>query len=183
MSTETVASMLGAGDHALALEAACIRFGIESAVEKSHFLAQVAHESGGFRYTRELWGPTAAQSRYEGRLDLGNTEPGDGKRFRGRGLIQITGRWNYGAYSQAIYGDDRCVREPERLEAEPDAALCAGWFWQANGIGEWAERDDALAVSRAVNLGNPLSKAKPNGFADRVRWLHKAKAAFADVLA
>src|SRR5690606_9785953 len=77
------------------IRAACAEFDITTRVRMSAFLAQVGHESGGFVYTRELWGPTAAQARYEGRADLGNVFPGDGFRFRGRGLIQITGRYNY----------------------------------------------------------------------------------------
>lgn len=174
MSTETVAVMLGAGRHALALEEACIRFGIESPLAKAHFLAQVAHESDGFRTAKEYWGPTKAQKRYEGRKDLGNTQPGDGSRFRGRGLIQITGKANYGQYSQAIYGDDRCVNAPELLEVEPDAALCAGWYWESRHLSIPADRDDMVAVTRGVNGG-------VNGLADRAKWLDKAKAAFAEV--
>src|SRR5690606_26808719 len=115
---------LGAGEYAEPLERACIRFGIVTALQKAHFLAQVAHESAGFTRTREIWGPTTAQRRYEGRIDLGNVFPGDGSKYRGRGLIQITGRANYGQYSRAMYGDDRCVESPEMLEQLPDAGLC-----------------------------------------------------------
>jgi putative chitinase len=171
MSTELVAEMVGAGRHALGLEQACIRFEIEPPLAKAHFLAQVAHESGGFKFTRELWGPTPAQARYEGRLDLGNTVRGDGFRFRGRGLIQITGRANYRQYSEAIYGDDRCLLAPEILEVEPDAALCAGWYWRSRHLSIPAMRDDLVAVTRGVNGGL-------NGLADRAIWLDKAKAAF-----
>src|SRR5690606_17393021 len=79
------------------VRAACIEFEITAPTRLAAFLAQVGHESGGFVYAREIWGPTEAQKRYEGRKDLGNTQPGDGSRFRGRGLIQITGRANYTA--------------------------------------------------------------------------------------
>lgn len=61
------------------------QYGVTTNRRKAHFLAQIAHESGGFQWARELWGPTYAQRRYEGRRDLGNTQPGDGYRFRGRG--------------------------------------------------------------------------------------------------
>jgi putative chitinase len=171
MSTETAAARIGAGWFALPIEEACIRFGIESPLAKAHFMAQLAHESAGFKHTRELWGPTPAQARYEGRRDLGNTVAGDGFRFRGRGLIQITGRANYREYSRDMYGDDRCVLAPELLEVVPDAALCAGWYWQSRGLNEPAERDDLVAVTKRINGG-------VNGLADRARWLDKAKAAF-----
>ena len=65
---------------------ACLEYDITGPVRVAAFLAQVGHESGGFKYTREIWGPTAAQKRYEGRKDLGNTQPGDGSKYRGRGL-------------------------------------------------------------------------------------------------
>lgn len=113
VSIETVAAGMGFPPAlALALEQACHRFGIDTELRVCHFLAQVAHESGTGRWLKELWGPTPAQSRYEGRKDLGNTQPGDGFRFRGG--IQLTGRFNYEKYSQAIYGDDRAVRNPRR---------------------------------------------------------------------
>jgi putative chitinase len=171
MSTEVAADMLGAGRFALGLEEACIRYGIESPLAKAHFLAQVAHESGGFRYTKEIWGPTPAQARYEGRADLGNTRKGDGFRFRGRGLIKITGRTNYSAYSNATYGDNRCVIAPEMLEVDPDAAMCAGWFWASRHLNIPAERDDLVRVTKTINGGL-------NGLADRSKWLDKAKSAF-----
>lgn len=171
MSTEIVAEMIGAGRFALGLEEAVIRFAIVSPLAKAHFLAQVAHESDGFRTTKEYWGPTPAQARYEGRLDLGNTAKGDGFRFRGRGLIQITGRANYREYSQDIYGDTRCVMAPEMLEVEPDACMCAGWYWNSRHLNIPADRDDLVAVTRAINGGT-------NGLADRAKWLDKAKSAF-----
>lgn len=133
----------------------------------AHFLAQVGHESGELRYRSEIWGPTPAQRRYEGRKDLGNVRPGDGSRFRGRGLIQLTGRTNYRAYGQAIGRD---------LEADPaavalDPALCVGtaiWFWASRGCSLRADRDDIKGVTRLVNGGL-------NGLADRARLLELAK--------
>jgi len=108
------------------MNATIAEFGIERVAE---FLAQIAHESGGFRYTREIWGPTPAQARYEGRADLGNTEKGDGSRYRGRGLIQVTGRANYRACGLAL--DLPLLDSPEYLERPMIAARSAGWFWQS----------------------------------------------------
>jgi putative chitinase len=171
MSTETVAIRMGFPEGAaLALEQACIRFGIDTTLRKVHFLGQVAHESATGRYMEEI----ASGRAYEGRADLGNTEPGDGVRFKGRGLIQLTGRSNYGAYSLAIHGDDRAVQDPAMVARLPDAALAAGWFWQAKGLNALADRDSLELVTRRINGGL-------NGLADRARRLQQAKRLFAEM--
>lgn len=169
MSTETAAAALGAGKYALPIEQGCIRYGVTAALEKAHFLAQVAHESDGFRTAEEY----ASGAKYEGRKDLGNTQPGDGRRFKGRGLIQCTGRHNYGRYSQWKYGDDRCVRNPEMLAQLPDAVDSAFWYWTAERprLKSLALADDLLGVTRAVNGGT-------NGLDDRRAKLAKAKRLF-----
>lgn len=172
MSTETVAARMGfPADTAFALEETCIRFGIDTTLRKAHFLAQVAHESREGRYMEEI----ASGAAYEGRADLGNTQPGDGRRFKGRGLIQLTGRFNYIAYSLARYGDDRAVRNPEMVARLPDAALAAGWYWRVRGINALADRDDLEAVTRRVNGGL-------NGLEDRRRCLARAKRLFAEMV-
>lgn len=177
MSTETVAQRLGfSAEQAKALEDACIGYGIDTELRKSHFLAQVAHESGAGRYMREIWGPTEAQKKYEGRKDLGNVQPGDGVKFKGRGLIQVTGRANYMDYSMDEYGDYRAVEHPEILEHLPDAALCAGWFWKRKQLNKWADQDDIREVTRRINGGF-------NGLAERESYLTRAKAAFASLKA
>ncbi len=169
MSTETVAAALGAGKYALALEEACIRFGIVTALEKAHFLAQVAHESDGFRTATEY----ASGSAYEGRKDLGNTQPGDGKRYKGRGLIQVTGRANYRTYSLWKYGDDRAVVNPAMLAELPDSVDAAGWYWTVARpkIPAMARADDLVGVTKAINGGR-------NGLIDRGERLEKAKRLF-----
>lgn len=167
MSTETVAAAMGAGKYAQPLEDACIRFGITSTLRKAHFLAQVAHESDSFRTATEY----ASGAAYEGRRDLGNIRPGDGRRFRGRGLIQLTGRANYAEYSMAAYGDPRCVDHPEMLSELPDAALAAGWFWQSRNINALADKDDVVAVTKKINGGT-------NGLEDRKKRLAQAKKLF-----
>lgn len=172
MSTEVVAAQMGfPAATALALERACFRFRIDTVLRRSHFLAQVAHESAAGRWMEEL----ASGAAYEDRRDLGNTEPGDGARFKGRGLIQLTGRANYQAYSLAIYGDERAVQDPRMVSRLPDAALAAGWFWQAKGLNALADRDSLELVTRRVNGGL-------NGLADRARYLHLAKRLFAEMV-
>lgn len=159
-------------------------FEINTAQRQAHFLAQVAHESGGFRYLREL----ATGEAYEGRSDLGNTHAGDGRRFKGRGLIQITGRKNYGLCGQAL--ELPLVDEPELLEHLANACRSAGWFWRqgaglnlsrrakAHGIplgcdlNTYADADDVQSITLAVNGGL-------NGMADREAYLARAETALA----
>lgn len=148
------------------VEGTLFEFGIASPARAAAFIAQVGHESGGFVHTREIWGPTPAQQRYEGRADLGNTQPGDGSRFRGRGLIQITGRANYTAAAAALGID--VMRSPELLEDAPLAARSAGWWWRAHGCNEIADRGDFVALTRRINGGT-------NGLADRQRRWEIAK--------
>lgn len=144
------------------VKSACIEFDITTRARIAAFLAQVGHESGGFRYTREIWGPTPAQERYEGRLDLGNTEPGDGSKYRGRGLIQITGRYNYAHASKALGID--ALNNPVLLEKPVLAARSAAWWWHANGCNEIADTGDFRSLTRRINGGL-------NGLDDRLaRW-------------
>ena len=130
-------------------------FAITGTKRITAFLATIAEESGELRWTRELWGPTEAQLRYEppGEKadELGNTQPGDGFRFRGRGLIQITGRGGYQAASDALGVD--FVGDPTLMQAPDGAALTACWWWQAHGCNELADIPDFKAVTRRVNGG------------------------------
>ncbi|WP_448572736.1 glycoside hydrolase family 19 protein [Trichothermofontia sp.] len=142
------------------------RYQINTRLRMAHFLAQVMHESGGFRWLREIWGPTDAQRSYEGRRDLGNTQPGDGKRFMGRGLIQLTGRANYAAFSRDLGVD--FVANPTLVEQPPYAVIVAGWYWDQRKLNTWADRDDLEGVTYRVNGGY-------NGLDDRRRYLNRAK--------
>lgn len=169
MSTESVAAAMGAGIYALPLEQGCIKYGVTSVLEKAHLLAQVAHESDNFRTAQEY----ASGRAYEGRKDLGNTQPGDGVKFKGHGLIQVTGRHNHTKYSQWKYGDDRCVRDPLMLTRLPDAVDAAFWYWTVERprIKTLALADNLEGVTKQVNGGL-------NGIADRRAKLARAKELF-----
>jgi putative chitinase len=166
------------------LAEACERFGIAAGEPLAMFLANVAHESGALKWLTELWGPTEAQKTYEGRKTLGNTRPGDGARYRGRGLLQTTGRANYRELRPALllagYPDvPDFEAEPERLAEPRWAAASAGHYWHSRGLSAWAEAGDFLAVCRGINVGNPRSRVTPNGMADREARLRRARAALA----
>lgn len=135
-------------------------------------LAQMLHESGGLQYVREIWGPTSAQRGYEGRLDLGNTSPGDGQRYLGRDLIQVTGRAGYRALTEWAReeigdGPDFEVR-PDLLEADEWLGVGAIWYLRTRGgLLDYARAGDIEMVTRRVNGGL-------NGYADRLEWYRRA---------
>jgi len=136
-------------------------------LRKCHFLAQIGHESGELRYREEI----ASGSAYEGRRDLGNTQPGDGRRFKGRGLIQNTGRHNYTEYDDYRGLGGLLLREPERIAMDPE--LCcdvAGWYWDTRNLNRFADQDNLRAITRRINGGY-------NGLRDRQRLLYLAKGA------
>ncbi|SEB36588.1 MULTISPECIES: glycoside hydrolase family 19 protein [Pseudomonas] len=164
---------LRAGVFLMPLNAAFVRFEINCAKRIAAFLAQIGHESAELRYVREL-GSDYYLSKYDtGSLAarLGNSPEadGDGPLYRGRGLIQITGRRNYLACSQALFGDDRLLREPMLLEQPQWAAESAAWFWQVNGLNELADKDQFTTITRRINGGL-------NGLEDRLRLWARAKA-------
>ncbi len=137
--------------------------GIVSPLHQAHFLAQIAHESGELRYTEEI----ASGDAYEGRADLGNTQPGDGRRFKGRGLIQLTGRANYEAFA-ADSGID-VLADPGRVAAEPALAVqVACWFWRKHRLNDLAVGDDVAPITKVVNGGY-------NGLAERQAFFDRAR--------
>lgn len=144
-------------------------FSITTPTRRAAFLAQIGHESGGLRYLSEIWGPTAAQRGYEGRKDLGNTQTGDGYRFRGRGLLQITGRFNYAAAGRAL--GVNLIDQPDELAQPTLAARSAAWWWAAHGLNELADAGAFERITRRINGGL-------NGQADRLARWDKARAAF-----
>lgn len=159
-----------AGVFAPALNAAMGRYQIVGRQRVAVFIAQVGHESGQLRWVRELWGPTAQQARYEGSADLGNTEKGDGSKYRGRGLIQITGRANYAACGEALALD--LINHPELLEQPEHAAMSAAWFWSTRGLNTFADAGEFERITRRINGGL-------NGLADRLALWEKAQAVLA----
>ena len=147
-----------AGVYVPVLNTAMNRYQIVGSKRVAAFIAQIGHESGQLRYVKEIWGPTAAQTRYEGRADLGNTQSGDGSKYRGRGLIQITGRANYKACGEALGLD--LVNQPELLEKPLHACMSAAWFWATKGLSPLADDGKFETLTRRINGG-------VNGLADR----------------
>jgi putative chitinase len=124
------------------------------------FLAQIGHESGGLKYSEEL----ASGEAYEGRKDLGNIYKGDGKRYKGRGLIQLTGRHNYTKASNDLKID--FVNFPELAKAPLNSALIAGWYWDTRCLNVWSDKNNFEHVTRLINGGH-------NGMEDRLKYLKR----------
>jgi putative chitinase len=138
-------------------------FEIDTRRRQAAFLAQIAHESGSLKYVKEI----ADGSAYEGRGDLGNTSPGDGPRYKGRGLLQVTGKANYRACGIALSID--LLGSPELLEQPEYAARSAGWFWQWKKLNEHADAERFGSLTKAINGGF-------TGLDDRIyHWLHIRK--------
>lgn len=151
-------------------------YAINTRLRAACFLANIGHESGGFRYSRELWGPTPAQARYEGRKDLGNTQPGDGPLFRGHGDLQITGRSNHRMMRDLLRlrFPDMAVpdfeAEPAKLAQLPWAAFAGGEFWAMNDINRYADVANFDACCDEVNRGRAtLEPGDTNGFPQRLK--------------
>lgn len=150
-------------------DALAARYGIVTRLRICHFLAQAAHETDGFRTLAEYGGP-AYFARYDGRADLGNTQPGDGARYHGRGIFQLTGRANYRRYG-ALVGVD-LEAEPERA-AQPALSLAIAFaYWRERGLESAADADDIVQMTRLINGGR-------NGLEDRRRLLAVAKGIWA----
>ncbi|MCT8955045.1 glycoside hydrolase family 19 protein [Pseudomonas lundensis] len=147
-----------AGVFVFVLNTAMNRYQIVGQKRVAAFIAQIGHESGQLKYVKEIWGPTKAQARYEGRDDLGNTQPGDGSKYRGRGFIQVTGRANYKACGEALGLD--LVNHPELLEKPQHACMSAAWFWASGGLNTLADAGQFDKITQRINGGQ-------NGAADR----------------
>ena len=154
------------------LQGAVDEFSIATPARSAAFLAQLAHESGQFRFMEEIWGPTPAQVRYEPQSTLaarlGNTEAGDGRRFKGRGPIQVTGRANYRRYGDLLGVD--LIADPPKAADPAVAFRVAALFWARNGLNELADQGTADAfrqITRRINGGF-------NGLAERQQFFARA---------
>lgn len=147
-----------------ALIHAMLEFDIDTLARNACFLAQIAHESGSLKYSREI----ASGADYEGRLDLGNTHVGDGKRYPGRGLIQITGRTNT---EHCLVALGRPESDLEYLETPMGASRSAAWFWKLNGLNELADQGAFGTITKKINGGY-------NGLDDRIRHYVRIRKVF-----
>ena len=170
LAKSTGSSLLRAAMFQPLIDKAAPEFEINTQERMAAFLAQVGHESGGLSYLTEIWGPTPAQRRYEGRADLGNTRPGDGYKFRGRGLIELTGHDNY--MRESIASGIDFVAYPDKLAEPLNAVRSSMRFWKTHGCNELADYGDFRSITRAVNGGY-------NGYVERVALWEKSKAALA----
>lgn len=147
------------------LNKALVEFEITTPKRMSSFLAQVCHESGGFVYSEEL----ASGQAYEGRKDLGNIYAGDGKRFKGRGLIQLTGRHNYSVAGKVLNID--LINLPQKASDPTNAPRIAGWFWHTRNLNQLADQHNIpafQAITKKINGGL-------NGYKDRLNWWTKTR--------
>lgn len=185
MSPEAIAACTGARiDRATRfapfLSAGMAFYGIDTPARQAAFLAQIGHESAGLKYVSEIWGPTAAQERYEGRKDLGNNKPGDGSKFRGHGLIQTTGRANHAAVRDRLR--QRFDNVPD-FEADPEALMDSQWaalsacdYWDMKHLNELADAGEFEEISARIN-GRNRTTGLPNGYEDRCeRWEYAKRA-------
>lgn len=148
-------------------------FHIDTPKRMAHFLAQIAHESGELRYTKEL-GNKYYFHRYDvGKLKnmLGNLKDGDGYKYRGRGLIQITGRANYQAYQNSKYCTGDIMENPKLLELPLGATKSAMWWWRKHDLNKLADSDSFVAITKTINGGT-------NGLESRRKFLTRAKKVF-----
>jgi len=160
-----------AGVFASELTLAMDKYQINTRLRMAAFIAQVGHESGQFRYVKELGGDQYLSKYDTGTLAkrLGNTPEadGDGQKYRGRGLIQITGRDNYLACSKALFGDNRLLSTPELLEQAEWACKSAAWFWNSRNLNALADSGDVIGITRRINGGT-------NGLAERQEFYSAA---------
>lgn len=155
-------------------------YGLDKPHRFAHFIAQLAHESGRFHYDRELWGPTAAQRRYDTRTDLGNTPQvdGDGYKYRGRGPIQLTGKYNISQFywwCVSSFGEKNVpnfIKNPDLINTDPWEFLSAMWYWErgnptCKSLNAYADKNNIELITRRINGGL-------NGYSDRLTLYSRA---------
>lgn len=173
ISTELLARMAGVkvNDNMRSVAGALADYGSDFGLDRphrlAHFLAQLMHESGKFRFDREVWGPTPAQKRYDTRTDLGNTPAadGDGKKNAGRGPIQVTGGYNIAAYEEwckaQAFNPPDFTANPDLINTDPWEGLSAIWYWSTRKLNRLADENNIEQITKKINGGL-------NGFADRM---------------
>ena len=146
------------------------QYSVDTTLRMAHFLAQIAQESGQLKYVRELASGAAYDTGPKAEA-LGNTpeKDGDGQRYKGRGLIQITGRTNYKAVGKSLGVD--FITHPEMLEQPQYAVASAFWYWNSRKLNVLADNDDIVTITKRINGGK-------NGLEDRKKYLNRAKQAF-----
>jgi putative chitinase len=161
-----------------ALERYGRQLGLDRRTRLIHFIAQIAHESGGWMYDREIWGPTPAQQRYDTRPDLGNTPAldGDGHLYMGRTGIQITGKANVEAFRDWCrkHIDPNCpdfVAHPDLMNTDPWEGLGPVWYWSTHDLNKYADQNNAEMVTRVIN-------GKLNGYDDRLDYFGRTGLVF-----
>ena len=175
MTSDQLLEIMPGGVHRIPLfveplNAAMDEFEINTSQREAAFIAQIAHESGQLVWLREIWGPTDVQRTYEPpstkATKLGNTQPGDGYGYRGRGLIQVTGRANYRACGAALGVD--LETNPDLLASPILACRSAAWFWKSHGLNELADGGEFKAITIRINGGL-------TGEADRLAFYGRAQ--------
>lgn len=161
----------------------------EFAINQSQasYLGSIGHESAGLLYTVEQ-GSREYLKYLEGRADLGNLHPGDGYKYRGRALIQITGHTNYELVSKALGYD--YVADPDQLAQPKDAARASAWWYVSNGCQALATThgngfiavSNFLSVNREINLGNTHTSRIPNGWDSRLGYFKRALTIYPDFM-
>ena len=186
MNAELIALCTGARPDraescAAALTEAMRLYDINTPVRQAMFLANIGHETGGLHYLTEIWGPTDAQKRYEGRTDLGNTQPGDGRKFCGHGMLQNTGRFNHAKARDRLRARFPDLDVPD-FEQHPE--LLANPAWAALSAGEYIERTDCQRFADIgdfdgycdlINRGRKTAAdGDSNGWEDRTKLFKSA---------
>lgn len=143
------------------LNRAMEKYGINTRLRIAAFIANIMHESGSLQYVKEI----ASGEAYEDRIDLGNSQEGDGKKYKGRGLIQVTGRFNYAELTKEF--DIDFISHPQLLEQPDYAALASAWWWKKHGCNELADKGKFIDIVRVINGGT-------NGLTERSMFYNKA---------
>lgn len=183
------------------------KFNVNTPLRLAHFIGQMTAESNlkpieeNLRYSenrlvevfRKYFTPILAKQYamqpakianrvYANRMGNGDEQSGDGYRFRGRGMLMITGKNNYKAltdWAKKNGVDADYLNNPDLLLRESDSIISALWYWSVNNINQYADKDDILSVSRIINVGNAKSNVTPHGMQNRIIATNKFKKVFA----